>query len=124
MTSYQLYMRVKHFFVACYYRGHGIHSPSLYQVVRQVFMKYPADKLALGLQVFFPDSLVDVVSDVQGLDSQADIILLLNPFNSWKEKKGWEKWRAENSCRSVWLKSALVIFRDPQFPNQHFDIRT
>ena len=124
MTYYQLYSRLRHFFVARHYRGHGIHSPSLYDLVRQVFMKSPSDEIERNLAEVFPNALIISSGDIQVLESQADIKIVLRPFKSSADYRRWCVWRAENACQSVWLKSALVIFHDPRLQNQHFDIRS
>lgn len=116
-----LYWRLKHSLTARHYRGHGIHSPFLYDFIRTVLLKSSSQKDMLQRVEEKYNSRPLEISAISEISS-ASIVFL--PSNILNHSDIWSKWRSENECLSIWLKYGILLFFDPKLPNQHFNIRS
>lgn len=124
MSGYQLYMRLKHLFMARHFRGHGIHSPYLYDFVRNILIRSDIRHISEALACHYPSRrIVDVWSVVE-IPTDAYIVVLWGPFRCSADRAEWASWRSSNACLSVWLKRCIVIFFDTRLNDQHFAIRS
>lgn len=122
MTAYQFLTYVGHFITAGHFRGHGIHSPYLYDFIRSVVIR-KGDIVELT-RSRYPEKEIEVCNSVEELfNSTAYISFLMEPFRSSSEHALWKSRRAAESCLSIHLPHHIIIFRDPKLNNQHFSVR-
>ncbi len=124
MNIYYLHSRLVRFFISKHNNGHGIHSPMIYDFVRNVVKGNPRKDLIERIEDHYPRQKVHFAITPKHLsDSREFISILGHTFNSSMQRREWNKWRKENSCFSVRLKNCIVVFWDPQLPNRHINIR-
>lgn len=121
---YLFYSRLRHFFVAKHYRGHGVHSPFMYDFIRTVVMGDEAENFILRVENRYWPNKTKFVSSVDQLDSFYYVSVLGEPFRSRLQYKKWLQWRSDHKCMSIYLKGYLVVFFDRRLPNQHFVVRS
>lgn len=124
MTICKLATRINHFFTAKHYRGHGIHSPFLYDFIREVVIKNDSENIVKAIQNHYAPHRVEQVSSIDGISKGAYIAILESPFVSKSEREKWLNWRGKNKCLTVHLKNYMVIFFDQRLNNQHFKVRS
>ncbi len=108
MTLYQLYTRLEHFFTARHWRGHGVHSPAMYDFIRNVVIPTPKRELPAAIRAAY---------------SPDQVALLPNPFATRLEKQAFRQWYAQNHVVVADLPGLIVLFFDPKRPKQYFRIR-
>ncbi len=123
MLSYYQKMRLRHFFVARHRKGHGIHSPFLYDFLRAYYLSSGRDKLltllkARGFDFVMTESAQELAA------ATAEVVLWKKPFQNKSELEQWEHWRESNTALSLWLGAYVLVFKNPKLPNQHFVVRS
>lgn len=111
--------RIQHFFVARHYRGHGVHSPFLYDFIRKILMK-SCSKEDLLTKIHQNYNLLPITSrDFDECNS--GIVFIPNEF---LHLGSFQLWRSGRVCLSLWTKYGVLIFFDPKLPNQHYNLRS
>ena len=125
MNWYYIYTRITHFVTAKHRHGHGIHSPMIYDFVRNVVDGNSRKSLVDRIEDHYPAKKVHYAITPDRLyDYDAFISIIHYPFKSKELNNKWEIWRNNNSCLSISLKNCIVIFWDTQLPNRHYKIRS
>ena len=125
MTLYQIYTRLWHFFTARYWRGHGLHSPFMYNFVRETVLGNPRKKLPEKIRELYSSYDILEATHVEELPAVKEnmIIMLHRPFLNRCQNKQWKRWYKENHCVAVHLQELLVVFSDKKLQKQFFKIR-
>lgn len=125
MNGFQLRTRVVHFFRARHWRGHGIHSPMVYSLVREVVMRCRKRDLALELIARFGEQRVVVVENVEQVwQNQRYCIILKEPFRSKEQQASWELFYGQKHCTAVICRGWMLVFFDPKLQKQCFWVRS
>lgn len=124
MTLFELGTRINHFFTAKHFRGHGIHSPFLYDFVRTVVLKDRKKEFVMRVENRYWPNRTQFVNSVDRIDFFAYAVILSHPFSSRYQYKKWLVWRKKHRCLSVHLPGHIVIFFDRRLQDQHFKIRS
>lgn len=127
MTAYQIYTRLKHSLVAKHWRGHGVHSPMMYDFIRTVVMPTPRKWLAEAIIVRYGGAgNVAVVDSMSGLENErekANVVLLNEPFLTAEERRRFKEWYGDNNVVAVHLQGLMVLFFDTKLKKQFYSIR-
>lgn len=124
MTWFELGVRINHFFTAKHYRGHGIHSPYLYDFVRNVLVTTKNQDLVQRIEEKYLPHKTIFINSLDNIDKEAYIAILARPFRSKNHYRKWIAWRKKHPCTSVHLKNFVILFFDNKLQNQHFKIRS
>ena len=124
MNLFYFYSRLTHFLSAKHRNGHGIHSPMIYDFVRNVIGGNRRKDLIERIEDHYPQKKVHFAITPDNLSGSTEFISILgHTFNSRNQYIKWKRWRKKHPCHSIRLKNCIVIFWDPQLPNRHYKIR-
>lgn len=128
MNGYQLKTRIRHFFVAKHWRGHGVHSPMVYSLVREVIMRCSGKDLARELifrlgehEVMVVDNVTEISQNIS--ENRAHCVILREPFRSKEQQTEWEQLYEREHCTALHCQGWLIVFFDPKLQKQYFCIR-
>lgn len=124
MTLYQFRTRIHHLLKAKHWRGHGIHSPMLYSLIREEIMRYPKKLLAQRLAFRFGEDRVTVVENARDIAIGMNYcVILKEPFIDKDQEKIIEQLYQNNHCTMLHCQGFLVIFFDPKLNKQYIMLR-
>lgn len=120
MTLYQIRTRVVHFFTAIHWRGAAIHSPMMYEFVRQYAMRYRGKEL---IRVLI-DKLQAESVDINNIVAPISLIgYIEQPYKNAAEHHQFMDWYKANHAVVAHFQGLVVIFFDKKFQKQFFMIR-
>lgn len=125
MTAYQIYTRLNHALTAKHWRGAAVHSPMMYDFIREVVMKHPRKRLigAIVARYGAPDTAVaDTVEELSRTTGKM-VVLLREPFRSAAQRKEFDQWYRQTHVVVAHLQGLLVLFFDPKLQKQYYKIR-
>lgn len=117
MNNYQILTRINHFFTAKHYHGHGIHSPFLYDFIRQTMKLSYNDILKLKNA-----HIVHNTNELKEIDNY-HILIFIEPFVSKIEKEKFRAWFDHNFYAALYFQGMIVIFNNPNLQKQFFKVR-
>ena len=125
MTPYQAYTRLRHFFTARHWRGHGVHSPFIYKFVRETALGTPSRELPAKIKAAYPDRNITETIRMEEFPAETEnaIIMLREPFRNSRQERLWKRWSETNHCAAVHLQGLLVVFSDKKLQKQFFKVR-
>lgn len=144
--KWAFFKRIRH------YRGHGVHSPFVYSLVRNVFMKRKTegnkdiyDELTgAGLKYRYAVELQNLhsycnkhglitygtldagMAELKAMSSEArrtgSTFIVLSPIHDPERKRFCSELALSKTCLSIYRKGYIIFFFDDKLPRQHFNL--
>ena len=100
---------------ARFFRGHGVHSPFVYAIVRQVFMK---TELAEGDRSLYADRLPQLAEAAR---REGATLCIMEPYADVERRNCCRRLAAEHPSTSIDNRGYLLLFNGT-LPKQHFKL--
>ncbi|MEG2478915.1 MAG: hypothetical protein RR931_01160 [Mucinivorans sp.] len=105
---------------ARHYRGYGIHSPFVYNFIRNIVMNR-RKKITVQIQQLYPETLI--TENVSELKKIKNVAILYKPFKTKTQEREFDRWFEKNSYVAIHLKECIVVFADKRLQKQLFIVR-